>query len=113
MSGNHKDQYLRTAVLTYLQNRGLHTWTTILQGYPRRYYQFGRDQDSVGWHGLLMGMVTTELQHIQADYLSPSSSRLSLCQWMMMHLRRESLNAFYDTMSLGATIKCYVRFFVY
>lgn len=78
----HTDPLLREAVVTFLHHRGSLCWSDIMSNYPHRYQALGNAQDLLGWDCFLSGMISTKVQHIQADHLSTSASRTSLRLWM-------------------------------
>ncbi len=82
LANSHTNPALQTAVVEYLGHRGNPPWATISQGFPLRYRKLGVEQDKIGWDGFTMGMISSEFQHIQADHLTVSPTRLSLEQWM-------------------------------
>mmetsp|Transcript_22250 Transcript_22250/g.44734 ORF Transcript_22250/g.44734 Transcript_22250/m.44734 type:complete len:344 (+) Transcript_22250:4058-5089(+) len=82
LTASHTDPLLREAIVSYLQQRGAVSLTELLEGYPRRYWKLGVDQDDLGWDSFTMGMVTKEFQHLQALHLGASECRMSVKQWM-------------------------------
>ncbi len=74
----HTDPLLRESAVTYLQKCGTCCWSDIMISFPSRYQALGRAQDKLGWDSFLAGMISSEVQQIQADHLSISGSRMSL-----------------------------------